>query len=584
MVLRSMRDACVMTDVTLGTTVIGELSLPSEHGSPPPLPPPPPSQEPATKVPKLDVGFTKPASSNSNSGTPMAVECNDRCTSPLFPQAMFSPQNGLKFPLANGLAGKEDSENCCANGVGGVMHLVRAARGTKPVHSSDAGAGLGKGRPAPVVQNGDNNVDKTLSSGKGGGAAAAGSSCPQVPRPSSSGGGDAFVVSFPRSLLSEQPPAYTSCFTAASPTGPPSETASSSSSSSLPHLSKRLASLPSSSAPASGYRRRSEVQMLMDGDKPRGQRLSASEVPVFTAEDVSSRTRHSASVTTTTATGAAGSSAGSGGGGGHGSSSGAGGSWSSRGSSTRRPALAAKRPSPLPAATATPTATPTAAAISSPGGSPSRTSPVSGTCVASSSSLSSLGGKSSSVAPATASCSTSEGRKRKHSDVGDPHSCSSSSSLHPPPPSKAARVEGESEGGRTGGKEVGEGEREGVEVEMQPARTNGKDHVVIDLVEDRLSRLQPAKRSPSVFCAEMVVFDSRGDCMLEEGSYSLLMQQCREKVGGAGHAPVPLTLKPLSWSSVFGGERVKVTGCGSGWAYEGGGGEVKLGAFLFLFI
>ena len=41
-------------------------------------------------------------------------------------------------------------------------------------------------------------------------------------------------------------------------------------------------------------------------------------------------------------------------------------------------------------------------------------------------------------------------------------------------------------------------------------------------------------------------------------------------VGGAGHTPVPLTLKPLTWSSVFGGERAKVSGPGGGWVYGDG--------------
>ena len=43
--------------------------------------------------------------------------------------------------------------------------------------------------------------------------------------------------------------------------------------------------------------RRSEIQLLLDGDKPPSQRISAVDIPVFVAEDVSSRTTRSAAQT-----------------------------------------------------------------------------------------------------------------------------------------------------------------------------------------------------------------------------------------------------------------------------------------------
>ena len=57
-----------------------------------------------------------------------------------------------------------------------------------------------------------------------------------------------------------------------------------------------------------------------------------------------------------------------------------------------------------------------------------------------------------------------------------------------------------------------------------------------------------------LFCAEMVVFDSRGECLLDEGDYSILMQKCPEK-GDSGTEEGPprlFTFSPLSWTSVFG--------------------------------
>ena len=45
----------------------------------------------------------------------------------------------------------------------------------------------------------------------------------------------------------------------------------------------------STMAPSTPHRRRSEIQLLFDGDKPPGQRISELDIPVFVAEDISNR-------------------------------------------------------------------------------------------------------------------------------------------------------------------------------------------------------------------------------------------------------------------------------------------------------
>ena len=54
-----------------------------------------------------------------------------------------------------------------------------------------------------------------------------------------------------------------------------------------------------------------------------------------------------------------------------------------------------------------------------------------------------------------------------------------------------------------------------------------------------------------LFSAEMVVFDSRGECLLDEGEYSILMQKCPEKDAAEG-PPRLFAFSPLSWTTVFG--------------------------------
>ena len=75
-----------------------------------------------------------------------------------------------------------------------------------------------------------------------------------------------------------------------------------------------------------------------------------------------------------------------------------------------------------------------------------------------------------------------------------------------------------------------------------------------------------------LFCAEMVVFDSRGECLLDKGEYTILMQRCQQKESSGSDQPPPLvTFAPLSWSSVFGGEdQVRIY---ASWDYYNSGQE-----------
>jgi hypothetical protein len=69
-----------------------------------------------------------------------------------------------------------------------------------------------------------------------------------------------------------------------------------------------------------------------------------------------------------------------------------------------------------------------------------------------------------------------------------------------------------------------------------------------------VSSVTGATAPEGLFSAEMVVFDSRGECLLDEGEYSILMQKCPEKDAAAGTEEPPrlFTFSPLSWTTVFG--------------------------------
>ena len=290
----------------------------------------------------------------------------------------------------------------------------------------------------------------------------------------------------------------------------------------------------------SAYKRRSEVQLLLDGDKPPSERISASEVPIFTAEDVSSRnTRNTGR--------------GSGGAGGQLNKS-----WLD--SSTRK---------------ITPVDHFDYAFVS-------LTEKVTGIVHSSSNSGGGGGGASSGVSSSAAS---SRKRNISNSDGSVATTLSSGKgggSGAVPPPTKQAKIVSN---GRANSSSVNVEENcklDGVDPSSEnaaPFTSPTLDSTVQDTTADiskavasygSSSSLESEslgmakgsddglvdKNSPfqpdDVFASELVVFDSRGDCLLQEGEYSILMQRCSKK-DSVEDVPGLLTFPPLTWSSVFAG-------------------------------
>ena len=267
------------------------------------------------------------------------------------------------------------------------------------------------------------------------------------------------------------------------------------------HVRRRYSRIPT--------RKRSEIQLLLDGDKPPGQRISAEEIPVFTAEDPSNRSTRSNLGSPQSK-----------------------GSWTQLGTGTRK--ITPVEPFTYPVS---PTLTPKKVA----------------------------------------------GIKRSFSE--------SDTLLDPTAPlPKLARLAERDQAAESMEEEK---EEEGEVVLMKEEdgeKKSAKEENDIEMIaacseptsllpnSDQQQQQQqtgeksgnspvqaPGGAAPGgVFCAEMVVFDSRGECLLDEGEYSILMQKCPQKEGGEGDSSAgsgagsPLvTFAPLVWSSVFGGE-VKV--------------------------
>ena len=282
----------------------------------------------------------------------------------------------------------------------------------------------------------------------------------------------------------------------------------------------------------STYKRRSEIQLLLDGDKPPSERISASEVPIFTAEDLSSRNARNT------------------GGGGSGSGGQLNRPWLD--SSTRK---------------ITPVDHFDYAFVS-------LTEKVTGIVHSSSGGGGSVSGVSGSVA------SSSRKRNMSDSDGGGPPSMTPSSgqggaaSGTAPPPTKQAKMVNNSSSANSSN--VEEDRRlDGVgpsseSVTSPTLGSNAQDTTTANTSKAIAScdsnssldseSLNVAKsggvvdknslfQSDDVFASELVVFDSRGDCLLNEGEYSILMQRCSKK----GEVPGLLTFAPLTWSSVFAG-------------------------------
>lgn len=235
-------------------------------------------------------------------------------------------------------------------------------------------------------------------------------------------------------------------------------------------------------------RKRSEIQLLLDGDKPPGQRISPDEIPVFTAEDPSNRaTRYMALQSNK-------------------------GCWTQLGTGTRK--ITPVEPFTYSIA---PTLIP---------------NKMSGIKRSLSESDALLSSDISSPPPKMARVSETDDQpeenmeetlKGQNSDTGPMRAFSKSlspppSPMPPPPPSPPPNFENELD----------------------------------DKIHDSSEQAPQSIAPEGLFCAEMVVFDSRGECLLDKGEYSILMQKCSQKE--AGSEPPPLvTFSPLSWSSVFGG-------------------------------
>ena len=270
----------------------------------------------------------------------------------------------------------------------------------------------------------------------------------------------------------------------------------------VPSRSSSLSSVSSDSLGFSRrglYRgpRRSEIQLLLDGDKPPGQRISAEEIPVFVAEDVSSRTTRRSK-----------------------------GPWQQ--SSTRKITPVEHFNYPL---------------------SPSSPKKTTGDHV------------------------HLENRKRVLSD---------SDSVSSPPPSKQPRIDTETLSPSQSLAHAQQQQQtqplshpapklpqQALKLPSQQSQpptapmTTTVTNTIAETDEKTMRIQTPAVEDTSlvehsnpdlgltdeVFNAELTVFDSRGSCLLNDGEYSILMQQCPKK---EGDSPGLLTFAPLKWNSIFG--------------------------------
>ena len=499
-----MKDACVMTDITFGSDDISELtpvyqsqiaSLSSSEGN----------------RKDLQNGSSSAAVCNgSHSRIKKSGEANresqsrpvspthsrqDKCTSPLIPKLML--RNGVLNRFVNGYAAPEITalrENAIRVQTKRKLFLsTKNRRATLKEHRISCPVIR---QTSPMVCSAPEDdlirlIDKSKVS---------------TFRPSSlkrlgSGkqGSHSFLISFPRSHYDNLRNVSFN------------KTAESDSHSSFSDAQESLqesgsfsknSSLGKSVCKNSSQRRRTEIQLLLDGDKPRGQRLSADEIPMIMAEDVSSW-----SLTTPEKS-----------------------SW--LGSSTRKITPVDHFSFPIQR-------------LSS--GSPSG---------------SSLSG------------SLSNHRKRAFSEDSE-----NSSITSPPfsiPPMKSLRVSSppldpivvnnkhlplsssslprcNHETHRQGSQEKRK------EFEIQSTINDERSHSLQPSSLKNNSSLKIASsfketclRLDEVFCAELVVFDSRGDCLLKNGEYSILMQKCLKSEDE--NPKDLLKFEPLSWSSIFGGQ------------------------------
>lgn len=275
------------------------------------------------------------------------------------------------------------------------------------------------------------------------------------------------------------------------------------------------------------HRRRSEIQLLLDGDKPRGQRPSETEIPVFMAEEISKRSSPNTAGSNSV--------------------------W--LGSSTRKITPVEHFTYPLPSVTSPTKRTPPTGDSNGTSGSP-LTHPVSNQrkriFVSNSTEGASLAVLPDQPPP------TKQPKVMMNSNPDQP------------PPTKQLKVMMNSNLGTALCR------KESLTVEGAEENTtdiSNTNSVVIN-EEEATGDSQPVVAAPptppqrsedkdtptttttTAYNAELVVFDSRGECLIKDGEYSILMQYCppsNSKEGSVGLT----TFEPLTWDTVFNGGMVR---------------------------
>ena len=422
---KEKRDACVMTDLTFGTSVI-------ENLSPSPLSPDDMKVKQSAKhagssrlpkaLPQSPTQNFKLTSALSSPPPHPKKGFTDKCTSPLIPRLPF--KNGLnRLTIPNGYADVEEIEMPLPSSNSKVPPLKLQKSLVETNHFGACNGETETNGLCRKLFRKDPDTGEAIPSG-------------EVFR---------FSKSEESSLIVSIPRAYYK-----------------------PSRNSSTSSVSSEGRREAAYRRRSEIQLLLDGDKPKEHRISATEIPVFTAEDVANRSTRSA-VTSVPSRGP----------------------WMSLGSSTRRITPVEHLSYPMPSF---------------------RTS-----------------------------IAERENRKRSFSDSDAIPSASSPIG----PPTKQPRLEVETPvfGSMPETRSVDE-------TQLPPKE--GPNHAYLESKRDEAS-WDPAL-TQSTFCAELAVFDSRGECLLQEGNYKLLMQRCLRK---DRDVPGLMTFAPLTWNTIFGAEKAR---------------------------
>ena len=423
------RDACVMTDLQFGIECINELTPLYQSSMQTKSPNDPIKESSSSHLQNGNSCHSKPSSPppNRSRSTSPHLSRHDKCTSPLV--SKLALQNGV----VNGLSMKGYASPTVAAIRKNVRQRKRTKRKpytrTKTTNSKITAHKIQSTPPTAHPPTQDDLTRKKLSR--------------KIPNKLGSGkhGIRSFLISIPRTHYIEKP-------TTTSPQG---------------FLPKSNDEGYKNVVRSPGYRRRTEIQLLLDGDKPRGQRVRADQVPKFVAEDVTSWSTKS----------------------------------SCMGSSTRKITPVDHYSCP----------------ILSPKSNASSTSP--------------------------------NHRKRSHSED---YFNITSPNQDQQPPQKFSRLTSPSDSVAT---------TSSTAIDKQAnllAPTDRDSTADEDCCTDNecTADVDVCIQPNDVFCAELVLFDSRGDCLLGDGEYAVMMQKCLES--GEKEAAELLTFEPLTWSSVFSGK------------------------------